>query len=122
MQSKKHFNNLKKDIRIFLSEEEGGMLEKDIVKYGLATIAAGLAVSGLLKADNSLAASCHTSHASHASHGSHSAHASHGSHGSHFAHHNHGSHASHGSHNAHANHNAHASHSNHGSHCSGSNW
>jgi len=119
MTTPKRLQNLKKDIKLFLSEEEGGILEKDIVKYGLTVIAAGLALSGLMKANDSLAASCHTSHASHGSHGSHSAHASHGSHGSHSAH---ASHGSHGSHSAHGAHGAHGSHAAHGSHCSGSNW
>ena len=119
MKTSKHFKNLKKDIKLFLSEEEGGILEKDIIKYGLTVIGAGLALSGLMKANDSLANCAHSSHGSHGSHGSHSSHGSHGSHGSHSSH---GSHGSHGSHSAHASHGAHGAHGAHGSHCSGSCW
>jgi hypothetical protein len=78
------FPKIKKNLKTFLTEEEGKIAKKSIKKIGLGLIMAGIAVSGLMRADKTLGQTCsHTSHASHASHASHSSHGSHGSHGSH---------------------------------------
>ncbi len=79
MKSKNHqFPKIKKDLKTFLNEEEGKITKKSIKKIGLGLIIAGIAVSGLMQADKTLAQIC--SHSSHGSHGSHSSHGSHGSH------------------------------------------
>jgi len=83
------FPRPKKDLRAFLNEEEGKITKKSLQKIGLGLLTAGMALSGLMQADKTLAQTC--SHASHASHGSHSSHGSHDSHGSHGSH---GSHTS----------------------------
>ncbi len=73
----------KKNIKAFLSEEEGRITKQKILKFGLMVIGSAAALSSLMKADSTLAGSAHTSHGSHGSHGSHASHGSHDSHGSH---------------------------------------
>ena len=67
----------KKNLKKFLTEEEGKIAKKDIIKIGLAVIVIGTALSGLMKPDKTNAVCSHTSHASHGSHGSHGNHSSH---------------------------------------------
>lgn len=73
MMEKSHLPKIKKDLKCFLSNEEGRITKKNVKKIALTLIALGVATAGLIKADKSLAQTCsHTSHASHASHASHS--------------------------------------------------
>jgi len=95
----------KKNISLFLSSEEGKMINSDIVKLGvsLGVLGAGMNADVSMAANaaghtNSWSATSHSSHANHASHASHGSHGSHGSHSSHSSHSSHGSHGSHGSH------------------------
>ncbi len=63
----------KKNLKTFLSEEEGKMTKKDILKLGAIVIfAAGILSRGIVKPEDARAGTAHGSHASHASHGSHS--------------------------------------------------
>lgn len=81
------FPKIRKNLRAFLNEEEGKITKKSLQKIGLGLITAGLALSGLMQADKTLAQTCsHTSHASHGSHSSHSSHGAHAAHGSHGSH------------------------------------
>lgn len=66
----------KKDIKAFLSSEEGSVNKKDIAKIALSVIAIGLSVSGAMKPDATQAQCSHASHGSHASHANHSNHSS----------------------------------------------
>jgi len=69
--SKDRFPKPKKEIKAFLSSEEGGINKKDIAKITTSLLALGMALGGLMKPDTGLATTCtHTSHASHASHSS----------------------------------------------------
>jgi len=121
------FPRFKKDIKAFLTSEEGNVNKKDIVKAGTMLFVLGMAVTGSMVAKEVSAQdwecshtshSSHSSHSSHGSHGSHSSHSSHGSHGSHSSHSSHGSHGSHSSHGSHGSHSSHSSHGSHGSHSS----
>jgi len=103
----KSLPTIKRTIQDFLSEEEGQINGKNILKTGSLLVSLSVGLSGLAVANDSLASCSHTSHGSHGSHGSHSSHSSHGSHGSHTAH------ASHGSHGSHVSHCSHVSHANH---------
>jgi hypothetical protein len=87
MKNKKYqFPKIKKNLKTFLTEEEGKIAKRNIEKIGLSLIMLGIATAGLMQADKTLAQTCsHASHASHSSHSSHSSHGSHGSHGSHFS-------------------------------------
>lgn len=70
--SKDRFPKPKKDIKAFLSSEEGGINKKDIAKITTSLLALGMVLGGLMKpGTGSAVVSCgHTSHASHASHSS----------------------------------------------------
>jgi len=85
---------IKKDIRAFLTSEEGRINKKSVAKIAVTFLALGMGLAGVMKADPTSAACSHASHASYASHGSHSSHGSHASHGSHSSHGSHGSHSS----------------------------
>jgi len=80
------FPRPKKDLRAFLNEEEGKITKKSLQKIGLGLLTAGMALSGLMQADKTLAQCSHYSHTSHSSHGAHGAHGSHSSHGAHGSH------------------------------------
>jgi len=77
---------IKKDIKDFLTSEEGRINKKDIVKISMKVLALGIGLAGVMKADPSSAACTHASHGSHASHASHASHGSHASHASHASH------------------------------------
>ncbi len=101
MKNKKKAGKAGKNIKRFLSSEEGKMLDSDIVRAGIA-----LGILGTVAVDQA-SAQIHTNYlhtTGHASHNSHGSHASHGSHGSHASHGSHGSHSSHGSHGSHGSH------------------
>lgn len=74
------FPNPEKNFKSFLSEEEGKITEENVQKIGMGLIVAAMALSGLMKPDETFGKTC-----SHSSHGSHASHGSHGSHGSHTA-------------------------------------
>lgn len=63
------FPKVKKNIRAFLSEEEGKIAKKNIQKIGLGLVMLGMSTTALIQADKTMAQIC--SHASHGSHGSH---------------------------------------------------
>jgi hypothetical protein len=88
MQNKKSIPKIKKDIGIFLSSEEGKIVEKDVIGLGIAMIAVAGILGGVMitKDANAQCAAGHYAHSSHSSHGSHASHASHGSHASHASH------------------------------------
>jgi len=124
---------IKKDLKAFLTSEEGKITNKNILKLGLGLIMVFRAIqhdiakgaqspefknNSFVDSTKKLVFSSHVSHASHSSHSSHGSHASHGSHGSHDSHASHGSHGSHSSHGSHGSHDSHASHGSHGSHAS----
>ena len=70
---KKKTSKLKKNIRMFLSSEEGKMLDSDIVKTGLALGILGTVMVEQAAAQvhsNYFTSSAHVSHQSHGSHGS----------------------------------------------------
>jgi len=72
---KGHLPKIKKDLKCFLSEEEGQITKKNVKKIALALAALGAATAGLMKADRSLAQICsHSVHSVHSVHCSHSAH------------------------------------------------
>jgi len=133
IKNKPHIPIIKKDLKSFLTSEEGKITKKNIVKLGMALfIASQVFQQSITKGvenikfkdtsidttNNKLAFSSHRSHSSHTSHASHSSHGSHGSHTSHASHGSHASHSSHGSHTSHASHGSHGSHGSHASHVS----
>ena len=73
---KKVFPRVKKDIRAFLTSEEGSINKKDAAKIAMGVLAVGIGLAGAMKPDISEAACFHGSHSSHGSHGSHGSHAS----------------------------------------------
>ena len=97
--NKIHLPEVKKDLKAFLSSEEGRINKKNLIKLGtILFIASKLLQQGIAQGAEApefknipdvthqaktIAFSSHVSHASHSSHSSHSSHASHGSHGSH---------------------------------------
>src|SRR3989339_2284773 len=101
---KRGFPSLKKDIKAFLTSEEGNINKKNAAKISMGVLAVGIGLAGAMKPDVTEANCFHASHSSHGSHGSHASHASHGSHGSHASHSSHGSHGSHASHASHGSH------------------
>lgn len=77
MKKKYHQNlsKIKKDFKLFLTSEEGKIVEKNALKLGvsLAVIAAILVLLGAMgPKDVQAECSAHSSHGSHGSHGSHS--------------------------------------------------
>jgi len=104
---KKSLPKIKKEIKNFLSQEEGNINKNNAAKIGMSLLVLGISMTGIMKSDPALGACSHISHGSHGSHGSHVSHGAHGSHGSHVSH---GSHASHSAHGAHGSHGSHSSH------------
>lgn len=80
---KKSLPKIKKEIKHFLSQEEGGINKSNAAKIGMSLLILGVAMTGIMKSDPSLGACSHASHGSHASHSAHGAHGSHGSHSNH---------------------------------------
>jgi hypothetical protein len=75
---------IKKDILLFLTNEEGKIEKKKIVDFGFKVAVVAFMLSGMAVTDNRVDAACsHVSHSAHSSHGSHASHSSHASHGSH---------------------------------------
>lgn len=91
------FPQIKKDIKDYLTEEEGNISRSKIL-----TIGSLIVMMSVLLMDEVFAG--HSSHSSHSSHGSHSSHVSHASHYS-------DGHVSHASHESHVSHESHTSHS-----------
>jgi hypothetical protein len=87
---------IKKNLKKFLSSEEGKITKKRIVQMGVIL---GVA-SSMIGFNEAMAQHTNYLHnsAGTGKHGSHSSHSSHGSHGSHGSHVSHSSHSSHGSH------------------------
>ncbi|MBU4386832.1 MAG: His-Xaa-Ser repeat protein HxsA4 [Actinobacteria bacterium] len=81
---------IKKEVKSFLTREEGSITKKDAIKMSKIALVAGIGLAGAIKPDPTMAQTCnccdpcptHCSHSSHSSHGSHGSHSSHGSHGS----------------------------------------
>lgn len=73
MNKNKGFPQIKKDIQAFLTQEEGSMARKDVIKVGLGLLAISAGLGGAAgvneaNADCSLICDpCHASHSSHAS-------------------------------------------------------
>lgn len=76
------FPKLKKEIKDFLSSEEGSITEKKITKMGIILGSLAMMFSpdhaDAQSHSSSLFSAGHTSHTSHASHASHGSHGSHG--------------------------------------------
>ncbi len=77
---KKQLPKIKKDLKNFLSNEEGRIAKKNIKKIGLGLAVLGAATAGLMKPDSSLAAPI-CSHAVHSVHYQHTVHHQHSAHG-----------------------------------------
>jgi hypothetical protein len=132
--NKIYLPEVKKDLKAFLTSEEGRINKKNLVKIGtILFVASKLLQQGITQGAEApefknipdvthqakkIAFSSHVSHASHASHASHSSHSSHTSHASHASHSSHSSHTSHASHASHSSHSSHTSHASHASHSS----
>ncbi len=69
---KTDFPQIKKELKAFLSSEEGKIIEKNAIKFGITLAAITGAMNGLIKPGDANANCTHTSHGSHGSHGSHS--------------------------------------------------
>jgi len=67
---KGHLPKIKKDLKCFLSNEEGRITKKNVKKIALTLVAFGVATAGLMKVDESLARCC--SHSVHSVHNHHS--------------------------------------------------
>ena len=66
----KQLRKPKKDIKAFLNSEDGRIAKKSIKKIALTLIATGIATSGLMQVDKTLASTCshnvyHSVHSSH---------------------------------------------------------
>lgn len=66
---------IKKDIKAFLTSEEGKINKKDAAKIALGILSLGIVLAGAIKADSVSAACSHASHGNHSSHSSHANHA-----------------------------------------------
>jgi hypothetical protein len=79
---KDNLPKIKKDLKNFLTNEEGRIAEKNIKNISLTVVALGAAAAGLMKPDSSLAAPIcsHSVHGVHFQHTVHSVHSDH-SHG-----------------------------------------
>ena len=92
MKKEKKLPSLKKNLRNFLTSEEGKISKRKVSSMAGASIGVGMGIAALLMMVKSTEAACtHSSHGSHSSHASHNSHGSHGSHGSHASHGSHGS-------------------------------
>ena len=103
MIKKSKLPEIKKDIRVFLSSEEGKINKKSVADLGMMMIVLGMGVAGVMKSDQAQANCTHASHANHSSHSSHSSHSNHANHGSHSSHSSHSNHANHANHGSHGN-------------------
>ncbi|MFH1388012.1 MAG: hypothetical protein ABIG88_01775, partial [Patescibacteria group bacterium] len=56
---------IKKDIKAFLTSEEGRINKKSVAKIALTFVALGVGLAGAMKADPASAACTHASHSSH---------------------------------------------------------
>ena len=56
--NKNPFPQIKKDIKAFLTEEEGSMLKKDVVKVGLGLLVLGLGLKSGMNVNDASAAPC----------------------------------------------------------------
>ena len=75
---KSQLPKIKKDLKNFLSNEEGRIAKKNVKKIALTLAALSAATAGLIKSDSSLAAICsHSFHSIHSVHSAHSAHSDH---------------------------------------------
>jgi len=63
---------IKKDLKCFLSNEEGRITKKNVKKIALTLAAFGVATAGLMKVDKSLACCSHSIHGAHSIHTAHS--------------------------------------------------
>ena len=72
----KHLPKIKKDLKDFLTSEEGKIVEKNAVKLAISLIAVAGVLSGVMKPEDVQGACTHTSHGSHGSHGSRGSHCS----------------------------------------------
>lgn len=79
----KKLPQIKKEIRDFLSNEEGKIVKKDIVKIGLSLIALSAIFPSESSAQHANYLTNENKRGRHTSHSSHASHASHASHGSH---------------------------------------
>jgi len=55
---------IKKDVSVFLSSEEGKINKKDVAKISMAVLSLGIGIAGAMKANPTIAACKHVSHAS----------------------------------------------------------
>lgn len=58
MKKKNKLPRLRKDIKDFLSREEGNMVKKDIVKLGMGLLVLGIGLRSAMEADEAEAAIC----------------------------------------------------------------
>ena len=58
MKKKNKLPLLRKDIKDFLSREEGNMVKKDIVKLGMGLLVLGIGLRSGMEADEAEAATC----------------------------------------------------------------
>ena len=79
MATNKKIPQAKKDIKNFLTSEEGRINKKELPKIAMRILALGIGLAGLIKADSTKAGCTHASHGSHGSHASHASHSSHSS-------------------------------------------
>ena len=70
----------KKNIKAFLSEEEGEVTKESVQKIGMGVVAAGIALAGVMHTEEAFSLDCEEGTWTQ-NHGQHSSHGSHGSHG-----------------------------------------
>ena len=78
---KEKIPQIKKDIKAFLTSEEGRINQKDIARIGLGVLVIGLGLAGIAKPSSTMAGTCNCcapcpTHCSHSAHSAHSAHSS----------------------------------------------
>ena len=69
---KNYIPGIKRDLKEFLTSEEGKIVEKNAVKLAVTLTAIAGIIGGVMKPHDVQAGCAHTSHGSHGSHGSHS--------------------------------------------------
>lgn len=75
---KSHLPKIKKELKNFLSSEEGKIAKENVHKIALTLLALGAVTAGLMKTDKTLAQICsHSVHSVHSVHSSHSSHSHH---------------------------------------------
>lgn len=55
---------IKKDVSMFLSSEEGKINKKDVAKISMAVLSLGIGIAGAMKANPTIAACRHINHTS----------------------------------------------------------